>query len=110
MKKAILGALLGIALAFMPLAVTAAPEAYTLTVDGLACPFCAYGIEKQLSALEGIESIEIDIDEGTVLVTTAEGAEIDEADLQQAVNDAGFTLRKVEQVRIDSGGKEKSDG
>ncbi len=110
MKKAILGALLGIALAFMPLAVTAAQEAYSLTVDGLACPFCAYGIEKQLTALEGVESIEIDIDEGTVLVTTAEGAEIDEADFEQAVDDAGFTLRKVEQVRIDSGGLEKGDG
>ncbi len=32
---------MGIALAFMPLAVTAAQEAYSLTVDGLACPFCA---------------------------------------------------------------------
>ena len=110
MKKAILGASLGIALAFMPLAVTSAQEAYTLTVDGLACPFCAYGIEKHINALEGVESIEIDIDEGTVLVTTADGAEIDEADLRQAVNDAGFTLRKVEQVRIDSGEMEQGDG
>ncbi|MCZ6553552.1 MAG: heavy-metal-associated domain-containing protein [SAR324 cluster bacterium] len=110
MKKAILGSLLGIALAFMPLAVTAAPEAYTLTVDGLACPFCAYGLEKHINALEGIESIEIDIDEGTILVTMAEGAEIDEADLRQAVNDAGFTLRKVQQGRIASGEIEKGDG
>ena len=110
MKKAILGSLLGIALAFMPLAVTAAPEAYTLTVDGLACPFCAYGLEKHINALEGIESIEIDIDEGTILVTMAEGAEIDEADLRQAVNDAGFTLRKVEQAQADHGGMEEGDG
>ena len=110
MKKAILGSLLGIALAFMPLAVTAAPEAYTLTVDGLACPFCAYGIEKQLTALEGVQSIEVDINEGLVVVTMAEGAEIDEADLRQAVNDAGFTLRKVEQGRIASGEIEKGDG
>ena len=110
MKKAILGALLGIALAFMPLAVTSAQEAYSLTVDGLACPFCAYGIEKQLTALEGVESVEVDIDEGRVVVTMAEGAEIDEADFQQAVDDAGFTLRKVEQLRIDSGGLEKGDG
>ena len=110
MKKAILGALLGIALAFMPSAITAAPQVYELTVDGLACPFCAYDIEKQLSALAGVESIEVDIDEGLVAVTMAEGATLDRADMDQAVMDAGFTLRKVEQVRIDSGGKEKSDG
>ena len=110
MKKAILGALLGIALSFLPLAVTSAQEAYNLTVDGLACPFCAYGIEKQINALEGVESIEIDIDEGIVLVTTAEGAEIDEADFEQAVDDAGFTLRKVEQVDVDPSGLNEGDG
>ena len=110
MKKAILGSLLGIALAFMPLAVTAAPEAYALTVDGLACPFCAYGIEKQLTSLKGVESIEVDIDEGLVVVTMAEGAEIDEADLQQAVSDAGFTLRKVERVDVDPSGLKEGDG
>ena len=60
MKKTITGAVLGIALAFMPLAAAAAQEAYALTVDGLACPFCAYGLEKHISALDGIESIEID--------------------------------------------------
>ena len=110
MNKAILGTLLGIVMLSIPLAVSAAPQVYELTVDGLACPFCAYGIEKQLSALEGVESIEIDIDEGLVVVMVAEGAEIHEADLQQAVDDAGFTLRKVEQVRIESGGMEKGDG
>ncbi len=110
MNKAILGTLLGIVMLSISLSVSAAPQVYQLTVDGLACPFCAYGIEKQLTALEGVQSIEVDINEGLVVVTMAEGAEIAEADLQQAVNDAGFTLRKVEQVRIDSGGKEKSDG
>ncbi len=39
----------------------AAPPAYKLRVDGLACPFCAYGIEKQLSKLEGVERIDVDI-------------------------------------------------
>ncbi len=33
-----------------------------------------------------------------------------QAALQQAVDDAGFTLRKVQQVRIDGGGMEKGDG
>ena len=110
MKKAILGALLGIALAFMPLAITAAPQVYELTVDGLACPFCAYGIEKQLSALAGVESIEVHIDEGLVAVTMAEGATLDRADIEQAVMDAGFTLRKVEQAQVDHRGMDEGDG
>jgi hypothetical protein len=31
---------------------------YRLEVAGLACPFCAYGIEKQLYRLEGIAQVE----------------------------------------------------
>ena len=110
MKKAIRKALLGIVILSIPLAVGAAPQIYELTVDGLACPFCAYGIEKHLTALEGIESIEIDIDEGTILVTAVEGATLDRAEVEQAVMDAGFTLRKVEQAQAGHRGMDEGDG
>ena len=32
----------------------AAGTEYQLRVDGLACPFCAYGIEKKLKKTEGV--------------------------------------------------------
>ena len=96
MSKVIMGTLLGIVMLSIPLTVAAAPRIYQLTIDGLACPFCAYGIEKHLTALEEVESIEIDIDEGLVAVTMAEGATLDRADIDRAVMDAGFTLRKFE--------------
>jgi len=54
-----------------------AGPAYNLYVDGLACPFCAYGIEKQLSKIEGVEKIDIDIGAGAVTVTMARGAKLD---------------------------------
>ena len=31
----------------------------TIEVDGLACPFCAYGLEKNLKEIDGVENIEI---------------------------------------------------
>ena len=31
---------------------------YVVGIDGLACPFCAYGIEKQIQKLEGVEQVE----------------------------------------------------
>lgn len=78
------------------LAVWAAPMAggagYRLEVAGLACPFCAYGIEKKLNALEGVERVDTHIKEGVVVVTMPEGATLDEATARQAVEDAGFTL------------------
>lgn len=65
---------------------------YRLEVAGLACPFCAYGIEKKLNALEGVERVETQIEEGVVIVTMRDDATLDEATARQAVEDAGFTL------------------
>jgi len=93
--------LLAIALSFVLVAtgVFAAPEAYRLQVDGLACPFCAYGIEKQLGALERVQSVETHIKDGVVIVIMQEGATLDEAMAKKAVREAGFKLRKLEAVR-----------
>ena len=80
-------------------AVMAAPPTYQLHVDGLACPFCAYGIEKKLGALPGVEGLETHIKDGTVIVTMKDGVTLDEAAAKQAVKEAGFSLRKFEQVQ-----------
>ena len=74
----------------------AEPPAFKLRVDGLACPFCAYGIEKELSSVEGVESIDIDIKEGVVIVTMADGVTLDETVARKAIEDAGFDLRSFE--------------
>ncbi len=74
----------------------AAGETYRLYVDGLACPFCAYGGEKKVGGLDGVEKVEIEIEDGIVAVTLAAGATLDEATARQAVDEAGFTLRKFE--------------
>lgn len=36
----------------------AAPAVYQLHVDGLACPFCAYGIEKKLGEVKGVRAVQ----------------------------------------------------
>ena len=64
-----------------------------MQADGLACPFCAYGIEKQLGAIEGVDSVETEIRSGTVVITMAEGSYLDEAAARKAVEAAGFTMR-----------------
>ncbi len=89
----------GLSLFILAGAALAAPPAYKLRVDGLACPFCASGIEKQLSKLEGVVRIDVDIEKGAVTVRLNEGATLDEATAKAAVKRAGFTLRAFEQVR-----------
>lgn len=46
--------------------VLAGGDRYQLQVDGLACPFCAYGIEKKLSRLEGIEQVTTNVANGAL--------------------------------------------
>ncbi len=92
----IIGIMLG--LIVMTTALAAQP-AYKLRVDGLACPFCAYGLEKKLSAIQGVQRTTVDIASGTVSVMMVEGATLDEASAKNAVKDAGFTLRGFEQAQ-----------
>ena len=39
-------------------------DAFEVQVDGLGCPFCAYGLEKKFKEFKGIKKVEIDIETG----------------------------------------------
>lgn len=64
-------------------------------IDGLSCPFCAYGVEKKLKALDGVQEILVKMNEGEVIVSFAADTVIDEAAIKQAVEDSGFTAREI---------------
>lgn len=66
---------------------------YTLEVDGLACPFCSYGIEKQLRKVGGVEDVTVELEPGHVIVRMKDGAQLTEAQARAATEKAGFTLR-----------------
>ncbi len=66
---------------------------YEVGVDGLACPFCAYGVEKQLSRVSGVREVETDIAKGVVVLRVEPGASLDEGAVRDAVRKAGFTPR-----------------
>lgn len=65
---------------------------------------CAYGIEKKLSALEGVERVETNLREGAVIVTMKDGATLVATTAGQAVKDAGFTLKGFERLSRGGGG------
>ena len=71
------------------------PDEIAIRVDGLSCPFCAYGLEKKLKRLAGAEKVEIDIEAGVARIRLREGQRIDEKALKKAVEAAGFTPREI---------------
>lgn len=69
-----------------------------LRVDGLACPFCAYGLEKNLKALKGVKDLKIDMKEGRVTLLPKEGELVPINRLNEGVKDSGFTPREIDLV------------
>jgi len=82
--------------AFVLPAAAAEGGRYRLQVNGLSCPFCAYGIEKKLGAMEGVQKVEVQLDEGAVIVHTRAGTELTEEAARKAVEAAGFGLQGFE--------------
>jgi len=66
-----------------------------IAVDGLSCPFCTYGLEKNLKKVKGIESVSIDMKTGHATVTLKQDVRVEDQALRQAVKKAGFTARKI---------------
>tara|TARA_Y200000002_G_C22528933_1_gene598884 strand:+ start:257 stop:706 length:450 start_codon:yes stop_codon:yes gene_type:complete len=76
-------------------------------VEGLVCPSCAIGIRKNLSKMLGVDRSRfkdgIDMNPETQLVTIAfkEGISIDNKDLIELVEDAGYTA--IEEYKLHEG-------
>ena len=67
-----------------------------LYVEGLACPFCTFGIEKSLKKVPGVVSLETTIRTGLVRIQLEPKALLDPAALNEAVRKAGFTPSRIE--------------
>ncbi len=70
---------------------------YQVGVDGLSCPFCAYGIEKQIHKLDGVKQVKVDTGKGQVVITMDDGRTLEKAQAEAAVKRSGFSMRSFEQ-------------
>ena len=71
-------------------------DAYTLTVEGLVCDFCAQGISKKLNKSfkdQKIKDILVDLDAKKV---TFEAEPVDQKKLEEIIKSAGYTLKDVD--------------
>ncbi|MFQ5451641.1 MAG: heavy-metal-associated domain-containing protein [Nitrospinaceae bacterium] len=73
---------------------------YKMHVNGLSCPFCDFGIDKNLSSIDGVEKIDVDLAEGAVIITMTAGKVLTEKAAKQAIQKAGFTPRDFQKVQI----------
>ena len=57
------------------------------TVPGMHCDHCERAIEDELSAVPGVESVEVDLPTKRVIVV---GSDLDDAALRAAIDEAGY--------------------
>ena len=78
---------------------TAAPAAQqeetamkkTLTIEGMMCAHCAAHVEKALTALDGVDSVTVDLAGKTAVVT----GDVSDETLKKAVADAGYQVTDI---------------
>jgi len=66
-------------------------EVVDVSVTGLACPFCAYSVEKSLSKLSGVDSVTVDLAAHQVRVVMQAERTANLQQIKQAIVNAGFT-------------------
>lgn len=70
----------------------------TLRVDGMVCPFCAYGLEKRLRKIAAVDSVIVRVSDGMVQIRERGEQRVSNASLQEAVTRAGFTLKDIQRI------------
>jgi len=103
MRKTILTGVLLIAVIlvspFSPVCSQESQQTILVEVKGLSCPFCSYGLEKKLKALDGVERVEIHMRKGIAEIQVKQGIAVSDEAINKAVDDAGFDSASIERVK-----------
>jgi copper chaperone CopZ len=62
----------------------------TFAVNGMTCEHCQRAVTAEISGVDGVESVSVDLATGTVTVTA--GRPVDRADIAAAIADTGHAL------------------
>jgi copper chaperone CopZ len=69
-----------------------AAEIVTAKTTGMTCEECADTVKTKLMKNDAVESVKVDVDTGTVVVTVKDGAEFSEEDMTAVIDWAGYDI------------------
>jgi len=64
-------------------------------VKGMSCPFCAFGVEKKLKEIEGVDSAKTNLKDGLVVLLPKKGENMEINEIPKAVKNSGFTAGEI---------------
>ncbi|MFP5373193.1 MAG: heavy-metal-associated domain-containing protein [Actinomycetes bacterium] len=62
----------------------------TFTVVGMTCGHCVNSVTEEVSSVEGVTGVDVDLDSGALTVTSQ--AAVDEDAVRAAVEEAGYSV------------------
>ncbi|MGW4213711.1 heavy-metal-associated domain-containing protein [Lentzea sp. NPDC004789] len=62
----------------------------TFTVKGMTCGHCVNAVTEEVSALEGVQKVDVDLESGKVAMIS--DGPVDEQLLREAIAEAGYEL------------------
>ncbi|MEE9246204.1 MAG: heavy metal-associated domain-containing protein [Gemmatimonadota bacterium] len=71
------------------------PRLIQITVLGMSCPFCAYGVERKLKKLDGVSNLTVELETGLATLVMEADADVSNEELRKTVEDAGFEAAKI---------------
>ena len=76
-------------------------DLFDVQVDGLGCPFCAYGLEKKIKEFKGIKNIKIDMETGDFSFTSPTDLKLTIDEVEAKIDKAGYTPVSLQVTRFD---------
>lgn len=63
----------------------------TYLVDGMTCDHCARAVTAEITAVQGVAAVDVDVALGEVIITSE--TPLDDAAVRSAVEEAGYRVR-----------------
>jgi copper chaperone len=64
----------------------------TYTVPGMSCEHCRSAISKEVGAVPGVESVDVDL---SAKLVTVHGADVSDAAVREAIDEAGYDIAEA---------------
>lgn len=74
----------------------AADTQYNLRVDGMTCSLCAMKVSHALKKIDGVDSVDVDVDNGLVKTCVKEGVTLNDKQISDVLLAKGYTYRGME--------------
>jgi copper chaperone CopZ len=98
MKK-LLVALMLLCLPFTSMAAEPKGQVIHVGVDGMVCDFCAQSLKKLFLKEEGVEALDVSLDDKLVTITMKPGGDIADDKINKLIDHAGYKATNIHRMK-----------